>query len=280
MIDLHTHSTYSDGTLTPGQLVAEAKKQGLEAIALTDHNTVMGLEAFMEEGRRQGVETIPGAELTAQWEDKELHILGLLIPQTQYGKITARLDLFCQRKEESNYRLVEALARAGMALDYPALREKEKGYVNRAVIGRAMTEAGYTQSVAEAFEKYLQPGQGFYTPPQRENALEVLRFLKSIGAVTVLAHPFLNLEEESLKRFLADAIPAGLDAMEVLYSDYDSQTTAISLELAEHYSLLCSGGSDFHGSNKPAIALGTGRGTLEIPYAYLTQLKKKAKSER
>ncbi len=280
MIDLHTHSIYSDGTFTPGQLVAEAKRQGLEAIALTDHNTVQGLPEFLEAGKKEGVETVPGVEMSAQWEDIELHILGLFIPQSRYEDITARLNAFRERKENSNIELVSALAKAGMVLDYPKIRGDMKGYVNRAVIGSAMTEAGYTASVAEAFEKYLLPGRGFYTPPRREDALEIIAFLKSLGAVTVLAHPFLNLDTAALSRFLPMAVAAGLDGMEILYSEYDRQTTVLSGEIADAFSLLPSGGSDFHGANKPDIRLGKGKGNLKIPYRYLSGLRSKGIPER
>ena len=269
MIDLHTHSTYSDGTLTPAELVAQAEKAGLTAIALTDHNTVQGLPEFIAAGEKSPVRTVPGIELSTEYEGIELHILALFLKTEHYAPITALLEDYRRRKEESNLQLTRALCRAGMALDYGEIRAKSEGYVNRAVIGAEMTRKGYTASVAEAFKKYLEPGGGFYVPPRRPDTLETIGFVRSIGAVAVLAHPFLDLTEDRLRQLLPKAREQGLAAMETVYSRYDENTSRLAARLAEEFAILPSGGSDFHGENKPDIFLGR----LQVEDTYLEMLE-------
>lgn len=273
MIDLHTHSLFSDGSESPAQLVARAEAVGLSAIALTDHNTVAGLDEFMEAGARSPVETVPGAELTAQHHGTELHILALYISPAQYGAVTAWLEQFRLAKERSNRRLIDALARAGIHIDYDRICAEAGDYVNRADIAREMTRKGYTQSVKAAFHDYLQPGQGFYIPPQRHDALETVRFIRSIGAVPVLAHPLVSMTGEALRVFLPLAAEAGLAAMETYYTEYDAPMTCLAFSLAEEFGLLPSGGSDYHGAAKPDITMGTGWGDLQIPDSVLGTLK-------
>lgn len=277
MVDLHTHSDFSDGTYTPGELVAEAQGLGLKAIALCDHNTVQGLPAFMAAGEGCSVETVPGVEFSTQYGEVELHILALFVEKEHYGRITAMMEDFRNRKEKSNEDLVAALNRIGLAIDYRKIRAESEGYVNRAVIAAEMTAKGYTASVQDAFRKYLNPEMGYYIPPKRPDAYEMIRFIKSIGAVAVLAHPFLNLDEAALRRFLPKAVRCGLDGMETAYPKYTPETTLLAQVVAEQFGLLYSGGSDFHGENKPDIRMGTGRGTLHVPAAWLQALKTRIK---
>ena len=275
MIDLHTHSTFSDGTLTPTQLVDLAKKQGLSAIALTDHNTVLGLPEFMAAGEKNGLKPVPGVEFSTEYNGIELHILGLFVEEENYGPVTALLEDFSRRKEDSNRNLVAALAAAGIRVDYEKIRREAEGYVNRAIIGAEMTALGYTASVEEAFQKYLSEKRGYYVPPRRLDAYDAITFIKSQGLVAVLAHPFLNLDGAQLRTFLPRAVECGLDGMEVFYPKYTPEQTAEALKIADEFALLHSGGSDFHGENKPDIALGTGRGQLQIPEHFLTALEQR-----
>lgn len=273
MIDLHTHSTFSDGTLTPVELVREAERAGLTAVALTDHNTVEGLPEFRAAGQGSSVRTIPGVEFSTEYEGTELHILALFVQPEHYEPITAEMEQFRFRKEDSNVQLVAALNRAGFAIDYEKIRREAKGYVNRALIGAEMLALGYVDSVQEAFKKYLAPEQGYYVPPRRTDAYEMIRFIKSMGLVAVLAHPFLNMNEAQLRRFLPEAVACGLDGMETAYPKYDDMTTLLAQVVAEDFGLLPSGGSDFHGANKPDIALGTGRGKLQVKDSVLPHLE-------
>jgi len=275
--DLHTHSYYSDGTWSPKQLIDEAQRLGLGAIALCDHNTVAGLDAFLTAAADKPLEAVPGIEFSTDYGDTELHILGLYIRPPFYSQIRNMLKDVQNRKEQSNMDLVAALNREGYSISYEKIRASTKdGFVNRAHIGAAMTEAGYTESIQDAFKRFLNPSQGYYVPPRRIDTFDAIRYIKSIGAVAVLAHPFLNLDEADLRSFLPNAIECGLDAMEVLYPKYSKDTTALAGKMALEYGLLPSGGSDFHGDNKPDIRLGTGRGALAVPMEYLEAMKERA----
>ena len=272
--DLHVHSNYSDGTCAPAELITLAEEAGLSALALCDHNTVAGLPSFLAAAEGSAVEAVPGIEFSTDYRGTELHILGLFIRPEYYAPITAMMADYHRRKEQSNIDLVENLSRAGYAIDYAAIKTSTTdGFVNRAIIAAALMEKGYVDSIQAAFKTLLKPSHGYYNPPKRPDAYETIRFIKSIGAAAVLAHPFLNLDEASLRVFLPAAKAAGLDGMEVLYSKFDAETTALAGSLAEEFSLLKSGGSDFHGTNKPDIAVGTGRGDLRIPTDWLKNLK-------
>lgn len=272
--DLHVHSTFSDGTLTPAELVEEALRRGLSAVALCDHNTVAGLPDFLAAAEGTELEAVPGIEFSCEYKDGELHVLGLFIEPEHYKEITELLEDFRRRKELSNLRLIETLGEAGYQLDYQAIKARTPGgQVNRAHIAAALMEAGYTSSVKEGFKALLAPQHGYYSPPKRMSAYDAVRFIKSIGAVAVLAHPFLNLTEEGLREFLPAAVACGLDGMETMYSKFDEEETALAAAIADEFGLKHSGGSDFHGATKPDIAMGCGKGDLYIPLKILENLK-------
>lgn len=272
--DLHTHSEHSDGTCTATRVVELAKEAGLAAVALCDHNTVSGLPEFLEAGARLGVQTVPGIEFSTDYKGAELHILALFVKPEHYEVVTVRASSYRIQKEQSDVQLCKKLTGAGYPLDYEKIKaQTADGFVNRAVIGAEMVRLGYVESVKEAFKSFLDASWGYYQPPQRPDAVEIIRFIKSIGAVAVFAHPFLSLDEQTLEEFLPQAKLAGLDGMEVLYSKYDEETRQRSVRLVQKHGLLPSGGSDFHGGNKPDIAVGVGRGDLLVPYSWLEDLK-------
>ena len=275
LCDLHTHSTFSDGSYTPEELVAKAKVIGLSAVALCDHNTVAGLPRFLAAAEASGIEGIPGVEFSTDYNGKELHIVGLFLPLPRLSEVEALLAEGIRRKDESNRELIGRLNAAGYALSYDEIKASTTcGQVNRAHIAEALMVKGYVPSVNAAFKTHLSPAAGFYVPPKRPLALEVVHFIRSIGGVAVIAHPLITLDEGSLREFLTEAIPCGLTGMEADYSDYDEKTTALAHVIADEFGLLPSGGSDFHGSVKPAIVLGCGRGNLRVPYAYAQALEK------
>ncbi len=264
--DLHTHSVYSDGTCTPAELLDQAEALGLSAIALTDHNTVAGLPEFLAAAEGRPVEAVAGIEFSTDYRGTELHMLGLFLKPSYFPQITALLAQYIREKEQSNQDLADALNRAGYHFDYDALRDSTpNGQINRAHIAAELTRRGYTGSVKEAFDRLLAVGQGFYTPPRRMSPFAAIEFIRSMGAAAVLAHPFLNLSEPALREFLTQAVPLGLDGMEALYATYTPETTRAALAVAGDFGLKISGGSDFHGGNKPDIRLGVGRGNLAVP---------------
>ena len=274
LCDLHSHSTFSDGTLTPTQLVKLAEEKGLLALALTDHNTASGLPEFMEAGRNSPVITVPGSEFTTEFEGRELHIVGLFFEEAVWPEVADYVELMHMAKHHANIRMIRALNEGGIDIRYEeaaALTDAEE--FNRAHVARVLLAKGYVSSVQEAFQGLLKQGNGFYTPPRRLTSLGTIRFIKQYGAVAILAHPFLNMNEEELLTFLPQAKEAGLDAMETRYTEFDEETTARAEALAARFGLKQSGGSDFHGETKPKIALGSGWGNLQVPFAFYETLK-------
>lgn len=272
--DLHTHSIFSDGTYSPSEIINEAVRIGLSAVALCDHNTVDGLPEFLSAASGKPIEAIAGAEFSVDYEGTELHLLGLFIPAEYFEHVSRLMLDVNNRKEESNLALIDSLNRSGFSLNYATIKARTpNGKVNRAHIAAELTNLGYTASVEEAFDTLLSPAAGHYTEPKRLTVWEALDFVSSINAVPVIAHPFLNLTEARLNEFLPLAKKAGLKGMECYYSKYDAATTAKSLQIANSFGLKVSGGSDFHGSNKPGIFLGHGKNNLSIPYECVLALK-------
>lgn len=275
--DLHMHSTFSDGTMSPSELVALAEKTGLSAIALTDHNTVLGLKDFMEAGKTSSVITIPGCEFTTEYHGKEIHIVGLYLKEAVWEEVEDYFLQLKRSKRESNQLLISNLRSAGYEISFDEASScTQASEFNRAHVANLLKQKGYIQTVDEAFETILKEGNGYYTPPKRLDVFQTIKFIKSINAVAVLAHPFLNLTEKELLLFLPDAKNSGLDAMETRYSDYDEETTEKAKRMADKYELLESGGSDFHGEIKPLISMGSGRGTLCVPIEYMESLQKRS----
>ena len=273
MIDLHTHSHYSDGSHAPEALVAMAEKRGLTAIALCDHNTVGGLPEFMAAGSKSPVETIPGAELTSGYKGKELHILALFLSPSHYHAVTEKMAPFRKAKEESNEQLLQSLLAAGFQLDRQRIFQGSLDYVNRLAFAKELFRCGYAASTDEAFNKYLLPGLGFYEPAPRADAFDIIRFVRSLGALPVLAHPLYSISEETLREFLPQAKAAGLAAMETLYSKYTPTETTCARQLAAEFGLAESGGSDYHGNKDSVNQIGIGKGDLQIPDNFLEHLK-------
>ena len=273
--DLHTHSVFSDGTCTPTQIVEEAEALGLAAVALTDHNTVAGLSEFTRAAEGKDIEAIGGIEFSTDFNGLELHILGLFIQPEYYDAIEEFIKKTVQQKEESNIRLADTLRQNGYAIDYDILKSKyPDGRLNRAHIAAFLTELGYTKSIQEAFETVLSEDKGFYVPPTHLDAVETIGFIRSIHAVSVLAHPMIDMTEHQLHTFLQTTVPHGLCAMETIYPLYNAQNMLRASGFAREYGILPSGGSDFHGSNKPDIRLGCGKGNVAVPYTILAELKK------
>ena len=272
--DLHTHSVFSDGTCAPAELIDKAVSLGLSAIALTDHNTVDGLPDFLSAAEGKDILAIPGVEFSTEYGGRELHLLGLFIDPAHFPTVRAVARDYLRRKEQSNLDLIAALNQAGYEVDYETIRaQSPNGNINRAHIAAALAEKGYVASIKEAFQTLLVKGGAFYREPAKPTFWEMLELINSIGAVPVLAHPFLNLDEERLRVFLPLARERGLAGMEVAYSTYDEATTACAARLADEFGLLPSGGSDYHGTKKADIKMGVGKGNLQVPAEWVKNLK-------
>lgn len=275
--DLHNHSVFSDGTDQPETLIAMAEALDLGAVALTDHNCVDGLPRFLAAAEGRSVIAVPGIEFSTGWQEGELHILALFVRARDYDKVRAIAAEPDRLKRESNLALAKALNEAGYAIDYAAIEAATpNGRVNRSQFADALVAAGYFPEKQRIFDTILHPSGPYYQPPKRLPALEAIRFIRSIGAVAILAHPFLSHTPDQIEEFLAEAIPAGLDGMETHYSKFSPETTALATDMARRHGLLPSGGSDYHGTGKPDIAMGTGRGDLAVPMEFFHAIRAKA----
>lgn len=275
--DLHTHSTFSDGTDTPTELIKKAEVANLAAVALTDHNSISGLSEFLNAAKGSKVIGVPGAEFSTEHNGKELHVVGLFIQEEHYQKVRDFCDSVRKSKENSNRLLIENLMNAGYNVKYEELVSyAQSDNINRAVIAGYLIEKGIVEDRKEAFSTLLAKDGGFYVPSKRPSTYETIQFIKSIGAVAVLAHPFLDMNYEEVKAFLPEAKKYGLDAIETDYSTYDGYETNCAKEIASESGLLFSGGSDYHGKAKTLIRLGVGKGNLKVPMSYYKELEKRA----
>lgn len=272
LCDLHTHSTFSDGSCSPKELLETAKAAGLVAVALTDHNTVDGLKTFLTDGKNYGIEAVAGVEISCDYNGKELHVLALFI-ENRLSEMQKFLEISKSRKEESNKLLAENLVNKGYKVDYEQIKLQTVGSINRVHFANELIKKGYIKTVKEGFDTVLSENAGFYLPPKRLTVFEVIDFIKTINAISVLAHPLLNLTKEELIEFLPEAKQMGLKAIETRYSKYSIAEQEFCTRLAKDFGLLESGGSDFHGANKPDIKIGVGQGGLQVPYKFLEAIK-------
>ena len=274
IIDLHVHSTESDGTLTPEDLVAEAKKAGLAAFALTDHDTCQGVCKAMPLAASAGIELIPGIELSTNYHGKEVHIVGLYI-DIENEQLLKKTAEYQKCRSERNALMVEALQKEGLSITMEELvAENPDCVITRANIARFLYEHGKIKSVREAFDRYIGDHCKCYVGRLKVASTDAVRLIKEAGGTAILAHPLLyGLSNTNLQKMIDELKPAGLDGLEAIYSTYTTGEEQQMKRLARENGLLISGGSDFHGSNKPDIALGRGRGHLYIPYSVLETIK-------
>ena len=186
--DLHTHSIFSDGTWTPEELIREACRIELSAIALTDHNTVDGLSRFLRAAEGTGLEAIPGVEFSTDYLDMDIHMVALYVMPAHFPEVTEKMEQGRRKKDESNRNLIENLKRIGFSIDYEAMKASTPGgQINRAHIAGKMLENGWVSSRQQAFDQYLEPKCGLYQAPRRPDIFEMIHFIRSIGAVPILA---------------------------------------------------------------------------------------------
>lgn len=272
--DLHVHSVYSDGTDTPSEIIEKAEKLGLTAVALTDHNSVNGLEEFTESAKGRKVSVVTGVEFSTDYRETELHVVALFIKREYYSQVDELLKDFAKKKEESNIKLIEGLNKNGYEIRYEdLLKTCKNAKINRANVGAELVKKGYFSSVDQAFKSVLSKEYGLYVQPKRPNSLDVISFINEVGAVPVLAHPFYSFNEKQLREFLPIAKQRGLKAMETEYSAFTTEERKKLLAISNEFNLYKSGGSDYHGNNKPNIQLGTGLGDLRVPSEFYFELK-------
>ena len=290
-IDLHTHSTKSDGTFSPEELIRYAQAKGLSAIALTDHDTADGIEEALKTAQilREEAQVpsgssspavpdvIPGVELSTQYRGRDIHIVGLFIDWRNSGFIT-RLREFADARVYRNQKMCRLLTEGGYPVNYEELLSFfPDTVVTRAHFAQYMLEKGFISSIDEAFRKLIGDDCSFFVPREKISPQDGVSFLLQYGAVPVLAHPLqYKMSDDQLCELLTSLCGYGLSGIEVYYSGYKPADTAYLSRLAERFGLLPSGGSDFHGSRKKGLDLGTGYGHLYVPNTLLPPLRAKA----
>lgn len=274
-IDLHTHSNASDGTCTPTEVVQRAAQKGLHAMALTDHDTVSGVEEATNAAVSLSlpIQVIPGTELSVAYQKQDIHIVGLFVDHCNKA-FQDMTRLLIRRRQERNEEMIRRFNKNGIPVTYEDLTQgNPDAVITRAHFARYLVEHQIVKMPNEAFKKYLDPGCPYFIPReyiQPEDGIEIIR---KAGGVPILAHPLhYKLPQKELEALIARLKDAGLMGIEVKYSNHTMQDEYYAGQLASRFHLLPSGGSDFHGANKPAIDIGTGRGNLAVPYEYLEKL--------
>lgn len=285
MIDLHVHSTASDGSFSPKELVDYAIEKGLSAFALTDHDSVAGLDeaiSYAEELRRTRndvLEVIPGIEFSTEYEGKDVHIVGLYIDY--HSEVFQKhLENFVHSRDVRNEKMCDLLRlETGMDISYAKLQETFPGSViTRAHYAKYMLQHGYVKSMAEAFERYIGDNCPYFLPREKVTPSDAIRLILAVGGIPVLAHPVLyGMGRERLEHLVCELKGTGLVALEAIYSSYTPSDEREMRGLAHKFELSVSGGSDFHGTNKLGLDLGTGYGHLYIHPEVLDNLKKHQK---
>lgn len=273
-IDLHTHSTASDGTLKPAELVAAGLAAGLKAMALTDHDTVQGLPEACAAGRELGLEVIGGCELSVEFEHGSMHLLGLWLPQ-QPVRLKATLDHLSRLRTTRNQSIIANLNAYGVDISYAELEKiTDGGSIGRPHFAQLLVEKGLAVNFQDAFLNWLRPGTKGYAPKEKLSPRQAIDLLHDEGATVILAHPCtLKVEKDELPGVLRELKDYGLDGVEVFYSMHTQAQTNFYADLCRKLDLLMSGGSDFHGDNKPGIALGRGKGGLRLSYDLVRRMK-------
>ena len=281
LVDLHTHTTASDGTLTPRQLVEYAREKGLAAVAVTDHDTVSGLGEALAAGEELGLPVAPGVELSSCLEGREIHVVGLFIDPGEPGLLALRAEMRRERLRR-NRLLLEKLA--GLGIPIPpeeVLAAAPGGVLTRTHVAEAMVRRGAAGSIVEALEEYLSPGGPAWVEKRGPDPARCVSAIHRAGGLAVLAH--LNRicprDPERGLRLAGRALDAGMDGLEVRYATYTPQWEEWAEALCRERGLLPSGGSDFHGARKKND-LGTGLGNLRVPEGFWAALAEAARQRR
>lgn len=274
-IDLHTHSTASDGTLTPTDVVRLAKETGLDAVALTDHDTFKGLPEALEAGRTYGIEVIPGCEMSleSQVGTDWMHVVVLWVPEHPV-ELQAAFDWVIEGRSIRNHQIVDKLRSLGVNITYDRVAARAKGTVGRPHFAQELVALGVVSSIDEAFRVWLGDNGRAYVPKRKLDPQKALGIVRSMGGTSILAHPYaLGLNNPDTEELVKRLQSYGLDGMEAYYSEHSPTQTAAYMAMANRLGLLVSGGSDFHGAVKPTISLGTGKGNLRVPNEVLDKMK-------
>ena len=277
-IDLHIHTTGSDGTYTPREAVKLARDRGLKAMAVTDHDTVIGYPEAAAAGEELGIEVVPGIEISEVVPGIEIstkygvavHVLGYYIDPASPA-LRPVLDWVVADRDSRNRKMAELMAADGLPVTYEGMQERFGEVIGRPHFARVLVELGLAESINDAFARFVEKGQKYYMPRTIMPIDQAVEIIVNSGGVPVLAHPFqYKKNDEELRELIEHCMDHGLKGMECRYSGYGPEKVAYLEALAAEYGLVKTGGSDFHGDNKPHIQLGTG---IENELDVLVQLQ-------
>lgn len=275
-VDLHTHSTASDGTDTPAELVRNAHKAGLAAVALTDHDTLSGLAEAQEEAKKLGdIEFVRGVEVSTGSDRGEMHILGLWVPDDAQP-LEEVLDEMRLRRNDRNGRIIDTLRRIGCNITMDDVKAESGGdSVGRPHIARALVKLGYARNFKDAFDKFLAPGGKAYIPKDVLNPNDAVSLMSHLGCSVIVAHPMLKQAPPGwIDDFIRRLVPYGLCGIEAWHSEHTEADARACIAIARRNRICVSGGSDYHGRNKPRISLGSGYGSLLVTWDAYQMLRR------
>ena len=273
-LDLHLHTTHSDGSCTPTEIIGLAHQAGVTALAITDHDIMTGVAEAVVAGQECGIEVIPGVEISALADNSELHILGYFFDR-QDSDLLGHLQTLRSTRHRRNPQIIERLQTLGIDITYDEVRALAgTDSIGRPHIARVLMDKQIVPSAKEAFDRFLAEGKPAYVPRELPSPAEAIRWIKAARGLAVLAHPtWVKVGEQSLIDLVRRLKADGLDGVEVYYSTHTARQTREYLSLAQQLGLLVTGGSDFHGLTKPDIEVGIGKGTLHIPVSLLSKMK-------
>ncbi len=273
MIDLHSHSTFSDGSFSPTELAELASAAGLRALALTDHDTLGGIPEFMAATERCGMLGIPGVEISAEFNPGTMHMLGYFI-DIENQPLQEHLLWIREGRAVRNQLILEKLRSLGLDISWDLVAaQAAEDIVARPHFAKALIKAGYVKNKQEAFNRYLAKGKRAYIDRRRPEPRDAIKFISNAGGVPVLAHPVtLGVGVKKLKELLGELKTYGLKGMECYYPEHKPSQTARYVALCKELDLVACGGSDFHGDLNPLIKLGRGFGNLSVPFEVLDEL--------
>lgn len=276
-IDLHTHTTWSDGSFSPTALVEWAHQHSIHTLAITDHDTTGGLEEAMAAGRNLPIDIIPGIEISARFQGRETHILGYFLNSAD-ATFKARISRLQATRIHRIQEILQKLHRCGFTISLEEVQGLAgTGSIGRPHIAQILIRKGHVSGFREAFENYLGSRGKAYVPREVPDAPEIFTWIREAGGVAILAHPFWEgYSPEEVNKACQILVDTGLQGLEVFYGTFSAKQISFNLRLAKQFGLLLTGGSDFHGSFKPEIAIGKGKGSLKVPQSALDNLRKAA----
>lgn len=275
---MHTHTTHSDGSASPEELIGLASAKRARAVAITDHDTVSAIVGARAVADRFGIEFVAGIEISAEYSPGTMHILGYCI-NDESTALAVKLDELQKARQRRNPQIASRLRSLGFDISYDEVVEVAGNQVvGRPHFARLMIEKGYVASIQEAFDRFLKKDAEAYVEKARLSPRESIALIHEAGGVAVLAHPYqLKLSSrEEVDQLVGELAGLGLDGIEAVYSRHSAAERASYSEVATRHGLLVTGGSDYHGSYKPDISIVTGLGDLEVPYELLEAVKARA----